>query len=62
MRLWLVALTSLGIGLKLTNQIAWSWWWVLAPCWVPVAIYCLAMALALVAIKWKPEIEMFWDD
>lgn len=30
-------LTILFIGLKLTNYIAWSWWWVLAPIWLPIA-------------------------
>lgn len=27
----------LFIGLKLTNHITWSWWWVLAPFWGPPA-------------------------
>lgn len=26
------------IVLKLTGYIAWSWWWVLAPIWIPWAI------------------------
>lgn len=29
------------IVLKLTNVIAWSWWWVTCPLWIPVAL-CLA--------------------
>ena len=24
------------IVLKLTGYIAWSWWWVLAPIWIPI--------------------------
>lgn len=28
---FLEALTLLFIGLKLTKQIDWSWWWVLSP-------------------------------
>jgi hypothetical protein len=24
--------------LKLTNVIAWSWWWVTAPLWITIAI------------------------
>ena len=24
--------------LKLTGVIAWSWWWVTAPLWIPVAL------------------------
>lgn len=31
-------LTVLFIGLKLTNYITWSWLWVLAPLWMPIAI------------------------
>lgn len=31
-------LTILFIGLKLTNYIAWSWWWVLSPLWLPISI------------------------
>ena len=26
------------ITLKLTGYIDWSWWWVLAPLWIPIAI------------------------
>lgn len=31
-------LTILFIGLKLSNQIDWSWWWVLSPLWMPISI------------------------
>lgn len=31
-------LTLLFIALKLLNQIDWSWWWVLAPAWIPLAL------------------------
>ena len=34
------------VVLKLTGHIDWSWWWVLAPFWVPVA---LVVAVVLVA-------------
>lgn len=44
-------LALLFIGLKLGNVITWSWWWVLAPLWVPIAIAVVLMAvLALVAV------------
>lgn len=31
------------IVLKLCKVIAWSWWWVLAPLWLPlvVALFCV---------------------
>lgn len=31
-------LTIAFIVLKLTGVIAWSWWWVLAPIWIPLAL------------------------
>lgn len=40
-------LAILFIGLKLGGVIAWSWWWVLAPIWIPLAIV-LAIVLAVV--------------
>jgi len=31
-------LTIVFITLKLTDNIDWSWWWVLSPLWIPTAI------------------------
>jgi len=31
-------LQILFIGLKLTNNINWSWWWVLTPLWFEILI------------------------
>ena len=39
-------LTILFITLKLTNVIAWSWWWVTAPLWGPLAIALVFAAIA----------------
>lgn len=42
------ALLLLFIGLKLGGVIDWSWWWVLSPFWIPLAIVVvLIMALRL---------------
>lgn len=39
------------IVLKLTNVIAWNWWWVLAPFWGGLALILIILAIiALVAI------------
>jgi len=43
-------LTVLGlifITLKLTGNIVWSWWWVLAPFWIPLAIVLAVIAFAM---------------
>ena len=36
------------IVLKLTNVIAWSWWWVLSPIWIPI---CLGIIVVLIYIS-----------
>jgi len=46
---WCMALTILFVGLKLTNQINWSWWWVLSPVWLPVAA-ALSFIVTLVCV------------
>ena len=43
-------LAILFIALKLTDQIGWSWLWVLAPLWVPWAI--IGMLLLLAGALW----------
>jgi hypothetical protein len=40
-------LALIFITLKLTNFIAWSWWWVLAPVWIPIV---LVIVLALIVL------------
>lgn len=42
-------LTLLFIGLKLTNVIDWSWWWVLSPIWIVIIIVILVIIVAVIA-------------
>lgn len=48
--------TSSGVGLdvilfvvflvlKLTNTIDWSWWWVTAPLWIPLAFAIVVIVI-----------------
>ena len=39
------------IGLKLTDHIDWSWWWVLAPLWIPAVLVLLVIAVIIIAKK-----------
>lgn len=53
-------LTLLGIAfivLKLTNYINWSWWWVLAPIWIPwlIAIIIVIMCIYIWFVYLKKE-------
>lgn len=43
-------LTVLFVGLKLTGYIAWSWWWVLSPLWLPAALI-IGFLLLVVILK-----------
>ncbi len=39
------------VVLKLTGLIAWSWWWVLSPIWISLAVTVVALlCLALLAV------------
>lgn len=34
--------------LKLTHVIAWSWWWVTAPLWIPAGFVAVLFVLAAI--------------
>lgn len=48
---FLCLLTIVFIALKLTDVIAWSWWWVLAPLWIPIAAG-IVFTLLLLLFVW----------
>lgn len=44
----------LFLGLKLTGHIDWSWWWVTAPLWGPLAVLlpiCGILAVTIYALE-----------
>jgi hypothetical protein len=41
-------LTVLFVGLKLTGNIDWPWWWVLSPVWIPIILLLLIVGIVLV--------------
>lgn len=46
-------LTILFIGLKLTNYVDWSWWWVLSPIWLGFLLAVFAGLLVVLIQKNK---------
>ena len=36
------------IVLKLVGSIAWSWWWVLSPLWIPAALWLIVIFIGLI--------------
>lgn len=55
---FLEVLTIVFIILKLTNVIFWSWLWVLAPLWIPLALYVGFWSIVFVIVG----IEALIDD
>ncbi|MFW6377528.1 MAG: hypothetical protein ACOCZ5_02670, partial [bacterium] len=43
-------LTILFIGLKLTNYIDWSWWWILSPLWISAGIGIIFIIIAVIVL------------
>ena len=41
------------IVLKLCEVIAWSWWWVLCPLWIPIAVWLVFVVIAGIFSSWK---------
>lgn len=49
------ALSLLGVAfivLKLMGYITWSWWWVLAPFWVPFAVGAVVVVILSFVHGW----------
>lgn len=46
-------LTIVFIALKLTNHIDWSWWWVLSPLWIEMALVFLTVFIVLIVLAIK---------
>jgi hypothetical protein len=43
-----ILLTLLFVGLKLGKIISWSWWWVLSPLWIGVALLLVLIILYII--------------
>lgn len=54
-------LTIVFIVLKLTNNIDWSWWWVLSPLWISLLLGILVILIVELKIKQKPKVKPMWQ-
>ena len=43
-------LTVTFVVLKLCGVISWSWWWVFAPIWIPIALVLFFLILGIIRI------------
>lgn len=46
--LFTIGLTLLFITLKMVGVIDWSWWWVLSPIWISLALVLLVIIVFVV--------------
>lgn len=46
---FLEALLLVFIILKLCQIINWSWWWVLSPMWIPLALWLILLIITIIA-------------
>lgn len=51
MKFIIAILATVFITLKLANVIAWPWIWVLAPIWIPLAIFIVFIILLVLMVK-----------
>ena len=42
---FITTLLIIFVVLKLTDNIDWSWWWVLSPLWIPIGLALLTIVL-----------------
>lgn len=48
-------LTVVFVVLKLTDNIDWSWWWVLSPLWISLGlVFVLVVIAGLVSVARRP--------
>ena len=36
--------------LKLTGYVEWSWWWILAPLWIPGVLIGIVLLIAVIVV------------
>jgi len=41
-------LAIIFVVLKLTNNLDWSWWWVLSPLWIPLSIVVILFVIIFI--------------
>jgi len=46
-------LTIVFITLKLIGTITWSWWWVLSPLWMPLAVVLVILLIIFIIFLFK---------
>ena len=51
-------LTIVFVVLKLTNNISWSWWWVVSPLWIPLGLIAILFVIVFIFLLIKAMIGL----
>lgn len=51
----LPTMTLVFVILKMAGVINWSWWWVLAPTWIPLCVVAILLVILLLLIVFTKE-------
>ena len=51
-------LTIVFVVLKLTNNISWSWWWVLSPLWIPLGLIAVLFVVIFIFLFIKATVGL----
>ena len=46
------------VVLKLTNNISWSWWWVLSPLWIPLGLIAVLFVVIFIFLFIKSMVGL----
>jgi len=46
------------VVLKLTNNISWSWWWVLSPLWIPLGFIAVLFVIIFIFLFIKATVGL----
>ena len=51
-------LTIVFVVLKLTNNISWSWWWVVSPLWIPLGLIAILFVIVFIFLLIKAMVGL----
>ena len=46
------------VVLKLTNNISWSWWWVVSPIWIPLGLIAILFVIVFIFLLIKAMVGL----
>jgi len=61
-RITLTTISVVFIVLKVSAVVSWSWWWVLAPVWMPFVLIISGMVLFAIGLMIRNWARRGWSE